>query len=149
MITSRKYRVTMLVTHPVISASEIVSAFSFTPRWARSVGTARSTLSGEPLNGFYAETSVCLEISNAVIDHDKTDLTEFLNACLCKLPLVTVDRVVDSGGICFLSVGIYTDGNMMCDLEEELLGKLAAHKIGLKLDIYGGSENDPPAKVAP
>ena len=82
-----------------------------------------------------------------MIDHDKTDLTEFLNACLCKLPLVTIDRVVDSGGICFLSVGIYTDGNMMCDFEEELLGKLSAHKIGLKFDMYGGPENDRAAKV--
>ena len=142
MTTSRKYRVTMIVTHPTITAAEIVSAFAFAPRWAKSVGTARLSPTGKALGGTYAETSVCLRISDAVIDHDETGLTRFIGDSLNKLPLATVDRVVDAGGMCFFSVGVYTDGNMMCDFDENLLRKLADHKIGLKLDIYGGSENE-------
>jgi|GEM_PF-3057324 len=148
MTTSKKYRVTMIVTHPTITAEEIASAFSFKIRWAKSVGVARTNFAGEPRDGINERTNVCVEISDAVIDYEETDLTEFIDDCLSKLPLPTIDRVVASGGMCFFSIGIYTDGNMMCDFDENLMRKLADHKIGLKLDIYGGPENEPLAQPA-
>jgi len=67
-------------------------------------------------------------------------LSEFIDKTLDKLPLVEIDKIIESGGSCFFFIGIYSEGNMLCYFDAELLVRLSNHAIGLKFDFYGGPE---------
>jgi hypothetical protein len=62
---------------------------------------------------------------------------------MADLPLTAIDYIVASGGVIFFLVGVYSEGNLLCDFDAGLLSRLADHHIGLKLDFYGGPENVP------
>jgi hypothetical protein len=100
----------------------------------------RITKQGTTLGGVYASTDVSFAVSEGVISNDDVLIADFINGALDALPLGAIEQVVSSGGACFFFVGIYSEGNLLCDLDEGLLSRLASHRIGLKLDFYGGPD---------
>ena len=105
--------------------------------WA--AGERRTTPTGEPLKGFNAKTYWCSDS----IRRDGFDLAESLASHLDALETrrsFLADFVSTGGSIeCF--VGWFTDGrNTGVVLDWELLGRLAALRIDLALDVYGGED---------
>ena len=140
MSTSGKFRVSLRVFHPTLSADAITSEISFRTRFAHSVGAPRLTKSGNILGEVYSETDVSFAVSEKVLDTDEVLITEFIQQTLRDLSLEAIDRFIASGGSCFFSVGTYSEGNLMCDFDASLLSKLSVHGLGLRLDFYGGPE---------
>jgi len=46
--------------------------------------------------------------------------------------------MIASGGACFFLIGLYAAYSLMCNFDANLLAKLAASGMGLKLDFCGG-----------
>jgi hypothetical protein len=136
-----RYRVTFQITHPELTADEIETSFTLRPRYSRSVGSPKLTKNGKDLGGTYSKTDISFALSNDVIDNDMTWLTDFLENSLSDLPLSAIDRITCSGGTCYFLVGIFADRNIQYDFELPFLRQLVEHRIGLKLDFYGGIES--------
>jgi len=140
MSITRRYRVKLHVSHPTWAAADVIAAFNFPVNYARSVGAQRETKNGELLEGLYKRTDVSFFISDGVADNDNVLLPDLIRASLSGLPLEHTYGISRSGGVCFYFVGIYSQGNLLCDFDAELLSALASHGIGLKLDFYGGPD---------
>ena len=140
MSNSGKFRVNLHVSHPKLSADEIAAPFALRPKYARSVGAHRITKLGEDLGGVYSQSDVSFVVSDGVVNNDEVLLDEFVDQSIHRLPLEAIHRIVASGGSCFFFVGVYSDGNLLCDFRADLLSRLAGHGIGLKLDFYGGPD---------
>lgn len=134
------YRVSLHVSHSRLSAADITAPFYLCQKYAKSVGAPRTTKSGKELGGFYAQTDVSFAVSDGIVNNDKVLLAEFIDQAMRSLPLAEIKQMVESGGTCFFFIGIYSDGNILCDFGANLLSQLASHRIGLKLDFYGGPE---------
>lgn len=140
MSSSGRFRVSLHVSHPLRSAEDICTNFSLRTRYARSAGEPRSTIQGTPLNGKYAKTDVSFQIGDGVISNDDVLVSDFIDGALDSLPLSSIDDIILSGGSCFFFLGVYAEGNLLCDFHEGLLFRLASHRIGLKIDFYGGPD---------
>jgi len=140
METSRKYRLRFHISHPELSSEYLTEMIGLTTAIERSVGMPRTTKSGKYLGGLYGRTDVSFNISDGVVNHDEKALPIFINDALKNLPLTKIKEITNSSGLCFFSVGVYSNGNMLCDFEASLLSELAKFGIGLKLDFYGGSD---------
>lgn len=141
MNSSGNYRVALHVSHPRMPADGIVSSIGLPTRYARSAGAPRVTKQGKELGGTYAKTDVSFAVSDGVVSNDDVLLSESLDRAMGELPLTAIDQIVASGGAIFFLVGVYSEGNLLCDFDAGLLSRLADHHIGLKLDFYGGPEN--------
>jgi hypothetical protein len=140
MSKSGKFRVSLHVSHPTLSADDITGSFSLRPKYVRSVGCARTTKQGKDLGGVYSQTDVSFDVGDGLVDNDEVLLAEFIDQSVESLPLKTINSIVVSGGTCFFFIGIYSENNLLCDFGAGLLLRLANHGIGLKLDFYGGPE---------
>jgi hypothetical protein len=125
-----------------MSVDEVVSTFNFKIRYARSVGKPRVTKSGRELGGFYERTSVSFSIEDELMSFLEMPIEDCLIGALNKIPLAKVRHVVDTGGMCFFMVGVYTNSNIMCYFDSEFMSKISSSGLGIKLDIYGGMEPD-------
>ena len=72
------------------------------------------------------------------MSNDDILVADFIDAALDDLPLIAIKENVNSGGECFFLLGIYSEGNLLCDFSAVVLSRLAWHGIGLKLDFWGG-----------
>jgi hypothetical protein len=137
-----RFRVSFHVSHPIFTAERIISTIALQPRYARSAGASRITKQGKDLGGIYAKTDISFAVSDRVLSVDDVLLSEFVDQAMDRLALKEIDQIVSSGGFCFFLIGIYSEGNFLCDFDTRLLSRLASHGIGMKLDFYGGPEND-------
>lgn len=141
MSSAGQFRVSLHVSHPSLPADGILSAIALQPRYARSAGAPRVTKQGKELGGVYAKTNISFAVSDGVLSNDDVPLSEFVGRAMDELALSEIDQIVASGGACFFLVGIYSEGNLLCDFDASLLARLANHSIGMKLDFYGGPGN--------
>lgn len=140
MIFPRSYKVSLHIIHPQLPAGEVTPFFNFATKYVKSVGARRILKSGNDLGGIYSQTDISFVISDGVVNDDDVTVAEFIENSLLLLPLVMIDEIVASGGVCFFLIGVFTDGNMTCDFNVSLLSRLQQHGIGLKLDFWGGKQ---------
>lgn len=145
MNNSDTYRVSLSVMHPTLSVDDISPSFSFRTRYEKSVGARRIATNGSELGGVYPQTNISFDISDGVINYSEMLVEKFIENSMTKLPLSKIKKLVASGGICFLLIGIFAEKNVMCVFELDLLSQLQQHGIGLKFDFYGGPNVKPQA----
>lgn len=134
------YRVNFCVSHPCMTADEIIKSFSFPVRFRRSVGERRITKSGMDLGGEYADTIIFFGVSDGVLNEEDVEIIEFIEEKFGSLPLGEIDHIIATGGGCFFSLGIYSENSVTFWLERDLLSKLSSHGIEVKFGFYGGPD---------
>lgn len=142
MSSARRFRVSLHVSHPSLPVAGILSVIALQPRYARSAGSPRVTKQGKDMGGVYAKTDISFAVSDGVLSDDDVPLSEFVDRAMDGLALNEIDQIVASGGACFFLVGIYSEGNFLCDFNATLLSRLANHRMGMKIDFYGGPDTD-------
>ncbi len=140
MSESGRFRVSLHVSHPTLLADFIVSSFAFPLRYARSVGALRMNKQGDELGGVYGQTDISFSISDGVVSNDEVLLSDFVDMSMGSLPLDAINQIIASGGSCFFFIGVYSEGNILCDFDAGLLSRLSVNGIDLKIDFYGGPE---------
>ena len=140
MTTSNRYRLSFHVSHPSMSASEIVASFPFPIRYSRSVGENRLTKTGRELGGTYSRTDVSFDVSGGVTFEANLPLCVCVRDSFDRLPRETIEKVSSTGGECFYLIGVYCEDNFLVYFSGELLSLLSSDLIGVKLDIYGGAD---------
>lgn len=138
MDNPRSYKVSLHISHQELHADNILPHFSLATKYVRSVGERRVSKAGKELGGIYSQTDISFFVSEGVVNDDEITVSEFIDNALLFLPLTTIKDIVESGGACFFLIGVFSDGNMLCDFNVGFLSRLQQHGIGLKLDFWGG-----------
>jgi hypothetical protein len=139
MKNPRSYKVSLHISHPKLPANDITPFFPLVAKYVRSIGAHRVSKSGNELGGIYSQTDISFIVSDGVLNDDEITVAEFIDNALLSLPRSAIADIVASGGVCFFLIGVFSDGNMVCDFNVELLARLQQHGIGLKLDFWGGN----------
>lgn len=140
MTQPSRYRLSLHVSHPALSAPDVIKHFVIPVRYARSVGEQRTTPTGTKLGGTYSETDVSFDVSQGVLSDDEIPFVDCIIDSLGKLPANEINEFISTGGECYYLAGIYTEDNILFYLPSKFLAALSSLAIGLKLDIYGGEE---------
>ena len=135
MSNTGRFSVTLLVTHPTLSADEVTALLMLRLKYGRSVGTPH-IINGKDTGRVHPQTFVNLAVSDGVLDNDEIKITDCIEKAMETIPLDALDQIVASGGECAFSVGIYSSKNIMSCFWPGLLSQLADHDIGLDLDFY-------------
>jgi hypothetical protein len=138
MTSTTRFRVSLHVSHPSKTASEIESAIGLATRYAQSVGLQRKTKKGEPLGGVYKETNVSFILHKDPLLADEISLNDFIEKELQSFNKEYLKEIYTTGGSCCFVVGIYCEENIMYYFSPEWMSKLTSAGIGMKLDFYGG-----------
>ncbi len=135
---ARSFSVSLSVTHPDIDPAIVSQALGLTPAQATRAGASRTTPRGDPLEGTYSFT--CwrhqFEVDGA------RELAPVLQDLVERLQphAEFFSRVVREGGRIELFCGVLAGGNWDEVLPYELLGRLAALAVDLRLDVYPNDE---------
>jgi hypothetical protein len=132
------FRLTFHVSHPSIPAAEIEEAFSLPTRFSQSVGGQKKTKSGKLLDGYYNLTNVSFCLHDLPLNFDDVSMDGFLKTQLESYDVDYIKRLVESGGSCNFLVGVFSSENVMFELSLEAIDMLAASKVSIKYDFYGG-----------
>jgi hypothetical protein len=130
----RSFEVALSIRHLDMDPAEISTILGLTPKRTTSAGELRTTPRGERLAGRY-------EFSHWTHSFDvqrATELAVVLEELVEKLqghePFF--HRVVREGGVVELFCGVFAAGNWDEVLPHSLMGRLAALRIDLRLDVY-------------
>lgn len=132
-----EYTISLRLRHPSMNPAEITAALGLGPFRCWRAGEPRSTPTGAPLEGRWPDT---YWTSGRLADGQWRG--KALPSAVCALldQIAThkdfFQQVRAEGGKVELFVGWYFDGNSGDILDFELMGRLAALKIDLSLDIY-------------
>ena len=145
MNNSSRFRISLHVTHPEISADQICSNILLPVRYKRSFGEKKRTRSGRELGGEYLKTDVSFDISGGVLYSDKVNISDCVKNAASKLPKHFLNDISKTEGEAFFLFGIYSEDNMLACFSSDLLLFLGTMSLGLKFDFYGGPEDGGPA----
>lgn len=134
------YRLSFHVTHPSLSALDVIKHFDYPVSYSKSVGENKITKSGRVLGGIYSRTDISFDLSLGVVANDKLSIIEHIKKSFKKLPNVEIKDLVNTGGECFYLIGIYTEENVLLYFPALILSDLSSSLIGVKMDFYGGEE---------
>lgn len=140
MSTSASFRLSFHVSHPSLSASAIESVFNLPIKFAQSVGMQRKTKSGVLLEGTHKRTNVNFSLHKEPLDFKDVSVAELINEQLELYDKEFLEKIFVTGGSSYFILGVFSSGNVMFDLDAELMQKLASFKSGIKIDFYGGED---------
>jgi hypothetical protein len=130
----RSFEVSLSISHPDIEPAEISRIVGLVPKRATRVGELRTTPRGERLEGAY-------EFSHWTHSFDvqrASELGVVLEDLVERLQSQETffHRVVREGGAVELFCGVFAAGNWDEVLPHSLMGRLAALRVDLRLDVH-------------
>ena len=131
---ARSFKVSLRVKHPNIDPAEITVALELFPKRTTRAGAPRTTARGEPLKGTYDVTywTHGFDVKGA------SELGVVLEDLVDRLQKHErfFHRIVGEGGTVDLFCAIYAAGNWDEVMSHALMGRLAALRVDLRLDVY-------------
>lgn len=138
MSENSTFRLSFHVSHPRVSASEIAGNFGL-PVWlSQSAGEPKKTKNGELLGGKYKHTNVIFHLHDKPLSFDDASIDIFIKNQLKSYDIDYISHLVESGGSCDFSLGIFSNSNVLFELSHEVISMLSTAKISMKYDFYGG-----------
>jgi hypothetical protein len=130
----RSFNVSLFITHPDLDPEKISKALNLAPEQSTRAGSPRATPTGHPLTGTYRFSCwrYRLDTQTAV------DLCPILESFIEQFQKhkAFFHQIANEGGTVELFCGIFAAGNWDEVLSHALLGKLAALRVDLRLDVY-------------
>jgi hypothetical protein len=137
----RSFSVSLQLRHPKVDPGAITTSLVMAPRFQYRVGDQRRRPDGIKLEGLYPNTYWTHPFDLV----DAVDLVPFLEGIIPRLEThrVFFNSFNASGGTVELFCRIVTDSNWDELIPHQLLSRLAALQIGLRLDAYFGRTDGP------
>ena len=128
----------MRVIHVGIAAADMEGAVGFPVRQSQSAGLPRRTKTGKELGGCYARTSVGFLVHKDPLRFDETPIEDFIKSALQKLRTKEFLKLSEYSCTIRMLIGVFSDENVMFDLDIESIQVLSELGIGVRYDFYGG-----------
>jgi hypothetical protein len=138
------FRISVRVWHPSIQPELITHALNLPPKRQWLVGSPRATPKGNLLEGIYAESYWCADISGEdPVNADETCLEDALVDGLSRLQAASafLKSVREAKGRAEFLVGLYGRWNFGFEFSPDLLAKFSEIGLALSLDIYPNIES--------
>jgi len=132
------FRASLRIFHPSKAASEIVEAMPIPASIINSIGAARKTPKGTPLEGTYSRTLVVFDLPASSF----TSIPAFLRAMMNE-PFANnsmIENIAKTGGQVSFYISILCPENCGLSLDATLLAQLSSKHIQLDLDISPDNE---------
>lgn len=134
------FRLTFHVQHPTVPASEIEDVFRLPTRFSQSVGDQRKTKSGRVLEGIYAYTSVSFCLHDHPLPADKLSIGGLIKNNLTNFDHDYIHEIIRTNGSCNFLLGLFSNENLMFELDSEVINMLSYYQVSIKFDFYGGND---------
>lgn len=131
-----RYKVSLVITHPTISAAHIGDVLRMEPDHSGSVGEDRLTPKGNPLTGKNKHSFW----RRSFVAPSDDELEQFLASTVEQLEPHSkffID-LMDNGGSARLFIGLFLEQeNVFIDISSDIQGRCSRLGISLGFDIYG------------
>jgi len=133
-----QYVISLRIWHPVISHEAISETLGRQPKFCWTVGTPRLSPKGTPLGGLRELTYWSAELIGETATSELIEVEQALAQELDKLEPVTglFARIRNEGGKVELFVGLFSETNVVIDLEPSLMARLSGYGLGICLNYY-------------
>jgi hypothetical protein len=133
-----QYVISLRISHPIIPHDEISSAVGMHPETCWTAATPRFSPTGTPTGGLHKSTYWCVGLTAETTISEPIDVEQALGAHADGLAPLTAffNRVRNEGGRVELFVGLFSENNIVIDLEPMLMGRLAQAALSVSLDYY-------------
>lgn len=133
-----RYVISLRVWHPSMPHEEISKATGMDPRRGWTSGDPRTTPKGEPLGGTRTSSYWWAPLTPDSVPSEPTEVEGTLLALLDQLrPLSPFfARMRSEQGKAEVFVGLYSENNLVIDLEPALMTQLSQASLSVCLDYY-------------
>lgn len=142
MSEDNTYMLSFHARHPTISLSEVKTASSLPIVRSGAIGEHRIGKGGQVLLGKYKSNNVKFALYTKSVKCDDIPIDELMRTYLSQIDFDCSRNIVDTGGFCFFSLGIFTFANVDFNLEVETIQMLNNGKIYVNYDIWVKDEYD-------
>jgi hypothetical protein len=143
-----QYVVSLRIWHPSLPLEEISEIVGRDAKHGWTAGTPRVSPKGKPLGGLRESSYWTSELTATTEFSDPIEVEQAISAFIEGLAPISAffKRVRAEGGKSEFFVGLFSDGNIVVDLEPSLMGRLANAALGICLDYYPWKRDKVPAK---
>lgn len=133
-----QYVVSLRIWHPSVSHEEISRLVGLQPKYCWTVGSPRLSPKGAPLGGLRESTYWSAALIPDTASSDPTEVEQALVQELEYLTSLTAvfTKIRKEGGKAELFVGLFSENNIVIDMEPSLMGRLSQCGLGICLDYY-------------
>lgn len=156
MNSDSRLRVSLQITHPIISADEIIGHFNYPILYKNSVGMPQQNKNGLSLGEISLETAIRFELHDKEITscedmHSYEDISEILLDDLEGFNKEFLQKIVATGGRCAFLIEASKNENVFLELSDKLIHALSSLGAAVYFDFYGGvlhGNSDPSFRVS-
>jgi len=129
------YDASLHIHHPSVGPDAISAELQVEPERTHLKNDARSTPTGHPLAGTYADNFWTCKLPT----EDQTDVSEFLKDLVIKLKphRQFLKQLAETDGEICVFIGLFSDSCCAHQFPNQLLSGLADTGLDLRLDFYG------------
>ncbi|MBW9332890.1 hypothetical protein FEE59_05185 [Herbaspirillum sp. RU 5E] len=133
-----QYDISLRIWHPDMPHEEISKTIGRTPRYGWTVGSPRFSIHGKPLGGVRDFSYWSERLTNNTVVSDSILVEEEIARQIELLSeLASFFRKVRAeGGRAELFVGLFSDFNIVVELDPALMGRIAEASLGICIDYY-------------
>lgn len=133
-----QYVISLRVWHPSLPKEEISRIVGRDAKVSWTAGAPRFSPKGTLLGGLRESSYWTTELTSGTELSDPVEVEQAIGKLIDDLALRSVffNRVRNDGGKSELFVGLFSDENIVVDLEPSLMGELAHMALNICLDYY-------------
>ncbi|UWE16020.1 hypothetical protein [Herbaspirillum huttiense] len=133
-----QYVISLRIWHPDMPHEEISRTMGRTPNRSWTVGSPRFSIHGKPLGGAYDFSYWTERLTKKTVLSDTIWVEEEIARQVeaFSQQALFFRKVRAEGGRAELFVGLFSDFNIVVELEPALMGRLAEASLGICLDYY-------------
>ena len=117
---------------------EFTKSFGLRPKYSWTVGSPRFSAKGKPLGGIHKSSYWSAELTPETTLSEKIEIEQALETQIDGLAqhAAFFNKVRAEGGKAEFFVGLFSDENIVVDIEPALMARLAHAGLGICLDYY-------------
>ncbi|MET0321936.1 MAG: DUF4279 domain-containing protein [Duganella sp.] len=137
-MTAYQYVISLRIWHPDMPQEEFSRIIGIRPKYSWTVGSPRFSPKGKPLGGFRKSSYWSAALTPETALSENNEIEPALDAQIVRFAQQAdfFNRVRSEGGKAEFFVGLFSDGNIVVDIEPALMARLAHAGLGICLDYY-------------
>ncbi|QBI02292.1 hypothetical protein [Pseudoduganella albidiflava] len=141
-----QYVISLRIWHPHMAHEELTKHAGRSPKYSWSAGTPRYSRKGVPLGGNHKTSYWSTELTPVTMLSEPIEVEEALEFQTEHFSKKAqfFSRVRAEGGKAEFFVGLFSDENIVVDIQPSLMGRLSHLSLGLCLDYYPWKRDESP-----
>lgn len=137
-MTPYQYVISLRIWHPDMPHEEFSKIIGRHPKYSWTAGSPRLSPKGVPLGGIYKSSYWSTELTPETTLSEPIEIEQALDVQIEQFfqHAEFFNKVRAEGGKAEFFIGLFSDENIVVDIEPSLMGRLAHAGLGICLDYY-------------